>query len=142
MAYLMHIRGNVSPNELEMVIYAAKEIEPQFFVPSGKTKKSEINYVYSQSKAIVDKYFYQSSNKNEDFGKDFLVYDSTMNEYQSAFNMTKGELLEYISFEKEVYISKYRMCYGNISDEVINSEYNKFIVKQQKYVQALYNTLH
>lgn len=139
---IMNIRGNVSPNEMEMVIYAAKEKKPQFFVPSGKTKSSETNYVYSQSKAIRDTYFYQSSSKNEDFGKAFLVYNPALNDYQNAYMMSMTELLKYITIDKATFISKYTKCYGNVTKEVIDLEYSEFTLKQQKYAQALYNKLH
>lgn len=139
---IMNIRGNVSLNEIEMIVYAAKEQKTQFFVPSGKTMKSEGNYTYSQSKAIRDKYFYQSSSKNNHFGKAFLVYNPQTNKYQKVDTLGVDDLLLFVSIDKAAFSNLYLKCYSNASNEAISCSYNEYVLKQKKYAQALYNQIH
>ena len=138
---IMHIKVNVSPNEIEMVIYAAKERTPQFFVPGGRTRKSEITFVYSQSLAIRDKYFYQRfSQITNTEKKEYCVFDG--NDYKLANKLEVEELIDYVCIDEESYKRAYIKCYGETEEAIINEKYSKYYSKKQKYAQALYKILN
>ena len=94
------------------------------------------------SKAIRGEYFYQSSSKNNHFGKAFLVYNPQTNKYQKVDTLGVDDLLLFVSIDKAAFSNLYLKCYSNASNEAISCSYNEYVLKQKKYAQALYNQIH
>ena len=63
---MMHRSGKVSANDIEMVIYACKDNEYQFYVPIGKIDTSDgEKKVFGLSKAIRAEYIYRATDTTE-----------------------------------------------------------------------------
>lgn len=136
---IMNIRGEVSNNELEMAIFTAKEAEPQFFVPWGRTRKKDESNTHTQSLAIRDTYFYQYIPPKSD-KKEYRVF--TNNKWEPVESLSESDLIKCICLDKESYISIYKKTFGNnVAEEIINEEYNKYYNGKKAYAHALFKNV-
>lgn len=97
---MMHRSGEVSANDIEMVIYARRDKELQFFVPIGRTIGDDNTETrYKLSPAIRDTYFYKC--RKENFVKNLKVkkdhiycFNGTTYVEVSADNSQKNTIME------------------------------------------------
>lgn len=141
---LMYMSGNLSANEVEMTIYAAKEKKPQFFVPKGTVKTKEKEIVYNQSSAIKYKYFYQCVDDHCEFENikkgDFLFYSK--GEFTKINTKSQDELKSYVKISYNTYYSLFKKCYGDVPLNMIEISYQDYCDLQDKYVVTVYNHIH